>query len=552
MLRSLTIKNLALFKSQEIEFDRGLNIILGETGAGKSLIFDALFFVLSIKTDKLLLRTGEESMRVDAVFEPISENVRQILKENDLDDEELVLSRVLHADGRTSSKVNGSPCAQSVIKKLASELVDSFMQHESMEILKSKNHLQYLDRFCDFGSLKEQLAELLSQLKDTQNRINSLGGDEAERERKRDFLSYQIKEIENSNLKIGEDEQLQEKIKLLESAERIGENLSEVLRLLEGAGGALGNMSASERLLGKLSDLSDFETLIERMESARIEVDDIAAEVKDKLFEAQSDPIELERLNDRKDKIKFLKRKYGDSIEKVLQAKEELITQLDALIDAEDLLQKLQKKKQELQSQIDDVCKKITQIRELGAVKVKKGLESELNDLGMKGVRFEVKFDKKPVSQDGCDDVSFIFSANKGQQLKDLSKTASGGESSRIMLAMKNIFASKSDERTLLFDEIDSGISGEVGNMMAAKLASISRRDQVIAITHLPQVASAGDEFVKVQKFSDENATYSSASKVKGEKIIEEIAHIIGGNNVTEVMLENAKQLFERGRQKQE
>lgn len=552
MLRSLTIKNLALFKSQEIEFDRGLNIILGETGAGKSLIFDALFFVLSIKTDKLLLRTGEESMRVDAVFEPISENVRQILKENDLDDEELVLSRVLHADGRTSSKVNGSPCAQSVIKKLASELVDSFMQHESMEILKSKNHLQYLDRFCDFGSLKEQLAELLSQLKDAQNRINSLGGDEAERERKRDFLSYQIKEIENANLKIGEDEQLQEKIKMLESAERIGENLSEVLRLLEGAGGALGNMSASERLLGKLSDLSDFENLIERMESARIEVDDIASEVKGKLFEAQSDPIELERLNDRKDKIKFLKRKYGDSIEKVLQAKEEFITQLDALIDAEDLLQKLQKKKQELQTQIDDVCKKITQIRELGAVKVKKGLESELNDLGMKGVRFEVKFDKKPVSQDGCDDVSFIFSANKGQQLKDLSKTASGGESSRIMLAMKNIFASKSDERTLLFDEIDSGISGEVGNMMAAKLASISRRDQVIAITHLPQVASAGDEFVKVQKYTDENTTYSSASKVKGEKIIEEIAHIIGGNNVTEVMLENAKQLFERGRQKQE
>ena len=552
MLRSLTIKNLALFKSQEIEFDRGLNIILGETGAGKSLIFDALFFVLSIKTDKLLLRTGEESMRVDAVFEPISENVRQILKENDLDDEELVLSRVLHADGRTSSKVNGSPCAQSVIKKLASELVDSFMQHESMEILKSKNHLQYLDRFCDFGSLKEQLAELLSQLKDAQNRINSLGGDEAERERKRDFLSYQIKEIENANLKIGEDEQLQEKIKMLESAERIGENLSEVLRLLEGAGGALGNMSASERLLGKLSDLSDFENLIERMESARIEVDDIASEVKGKLFEAQSDPIELERLNDRKDKIKFLKRKYGDSIEKVLQAKEEFITQLDALIDAEDLLQKLQKKKQELQSQIDDVCKKITQSRELGAAKVKKGLESELNDLGMKGVRFEVKFDKKPVSQDGCDDVSFIFSANKGQQLKDLSKTASGGESSRIMLAMKNIFASKSDERTLLFDEIDSGISGEVGNMMAAKLASISRRDQVIAITHLPQVASAGDEFVKVQKYTDENTTYSSASKVKGEKIIEEIAHIIGGNNVTEVMLENAKQLFERGRQKQE
>lgn len=201
MLRSLTIKNLALFKSQEIEFDRGLNIILGETGAGKSLIFDALFFVLSIKTDKSLLRTGEDTMRVDAVFSPLSQSVHEILAQNDLDDEELIVSRVLHSDGRTTSKVNCSPCPQAVIKSLAAELVDSFMQHESMEILKSKNHLMFIDRFCEFGDLKQRLAQQLDEIKNIDTRIKELGGDEKQRADKKDMLAFQIAEIEKANLK---------------------------------------------------------------------------------------------------------------------------------------------------------------------------------------------------------------------------------------------------------------------------------------------------------------------------------------------------------------
>lgn len=550
MLRSLTIKNLALFKSQEIEFNRGLNIILGETGAGKSLIFDALFFVLSIKTDKTLLRTGEDTMRVDAVFQPLSNKVHEILKQNDLDDDELIVTRVLYNDGRTSSKVNGSPCPQSLIKSLASELVDSFMQHESMEILKSKNHLTYLDRFCEFGNLKELLSQQIENLKQIENQINSLGGDEKQRADKKDMLEYQIAEIEKADLKIGEDERLEEKIKLLESAERIGESLTEILKMLEGSGGALGNLNMSERLLSKLSDISDFQTLAERISSVTIELDDVASELKDKLDEAQADPIELERLNERKDKIKFLKRKYGGSVDEVLETLKQLKNTLDNLIDAEENLSKLEKQKGEVQKQIENICEQIHSRRLEGAIKVKEGLERELKDLGMKDSKFEVKFTKKPPSFEGFDDVSFVFSANKGQELKDLAKTASGGESSRIMLAMKNMFASKNDERTLLFDEIDSGISGEVGNMMASKLSSIACRDQVVAITHLPQVASAGDEYIKVEKYSNENSTFSKVENIKGEGIIKEIAHIIGGDNVTDVMLANAKQLFERGRRK--
>lgn len=549
MLRSLTIKNLALFKSQEIEFDRGLNIILGETGAGKSLIFDALFFVLSIKTDKSLLRTGEDTMRVDAVFSPLSQSVHEILAQNDLDDEELIVSRVLHSDGRTTSKVNGSPCPQAVIKALAAELVDSFMQHESMEILKSKNHLMFLDRFCEFGDLKQRLAQQLDEIKNIDARIKELGGDEKQRADKKDMLAFQIAEIEKVNLKIGEDEQLDEKIKLLESAEKIGESLTEILKMMEGTGGVLGSLNMSARLLSKLADISGFDELAQRIESAAIELDDVASEIKDKLFEAQADPIELERLNERKAQIKSLKRKYGLSIEDILQRLSEFKDSLDALIDAEDGLNKLEKQKAQVLQNVETLCQQIHEKRLAGATKVKEGLERELKDLGMGGSRFEAKFAKQP-SATGFDDVSFVFSANVGQELKDLAKTASGGESSRIMLAMKNMFASKNDERTLLFDEIDSGISGEIGNMMASKLSSISQRDQVVAITHLPQVASAGDEFIKVEKFAVENSTFSKVNPVKGAAVIKEIAHIIGGDNVTDVMLANAEQLFERGRRK--
>lgn len=548
MLRSLSIKNLALIEKQEIEFDRGLNIILGETGAGKSLIFDALFFVLSLKTDKTLLRTGSEQMRVDAEFYPLSQSVRAILSELEIDEDELIFSRTLHADGRSSIKINGVPCSQSTARRLATELVDCFMQHEGMEILKSKNHLSYLDKFCDFGDLKTRLSELLIEKKNILSSISSLGGSEEERLRRKDILTYQIQEIENVDIKIGEDDEIDARMKLLESSERIAENLSQVATLLDGNGGALQNLGMSERLLTKLSDIENLATLADRISSASIEIDDIAAEIKDTLSNIGSDPNELDRLDSRRDKLKMLKRKYGGSLENVLENLESFRRELDDLEDSAEKLERLNEQLTVTNMQISSLCEQLKKIRQQGAVKIKAGLEKELHDLGMKDVQFEVKFQEKAVSTDGSDDVSFVFSANKGQELKDLAKTASGGESSRIMLAMKNMFARADENRTLLFDEIDSGISGEVGNMMALKLKSISSRDQVLAITHLPQVAASGDHFFKVEKTSDASSTYSRIREINGDEIVHEIAHIIGGNNLTEAMVANARELYLRGR----
>lgn len=548
MLKSLSIKNLALIEKQEIEFDQGLNIILGETGAGKSLIFDALFFVLSLKTDKTLLRTGSELMRVDAQFYPLSQSVKEILASLEIEDDELILSRSLHADGRSSIKINGLPCAQSTAKRLAAELVDSFMQHEGMEILKSKNHLSYLDKFCEFGDLKNKLAALLSEKKDICSSISSLGGSDEDRLRRKDILTYQIDEIEKADVKIGEDDEIDARIKLLESSQRITENLSEVATLLDGNGGAIQNLGMSERLLSKLSDIDNIAALAERISSAAIEVDDITSEIKDVLSNIGSDPNELDRLDSRRDKLKMLKRKYGGTLENVIENLESFKKELDGLDAGAEKLERLNEQLALTNIQISSICAQIKQAREKGAVKIKQGLEKELHDLGMKDVRFEVMFKEKAVSADGNDDVSFVFSANKGQELKDLAKTASGGESSRIMLAMKNMFARADENRTLLFDEIDSGISGEVGNMMALKLKSISTRDQVIAITHLPQVAASGDHFYKVEKHSDSSSTYSEIRQVEGAEIISEIAYIIGGNNLTDAMLKNAEELYQRGR----
>ena len=345
MLKSLTLHNLALFKKQEIEFNEKMNVILGETGAGKSLIFDAINFVLSFKTDKSLLRTGEELMRVDAVFEPIGENVKNLLREMDIDEEEeLVVSRSLHSDGRTSLRVNGTPCSQTFVKQLASELVDTFLQHESLQILKAKNHIGMLDKFCDVASLKTQLKSLIEKKNELLKKLNDLGGDESSRAIKKDFLEFQIKELENANLKIGEDDELDERIKLLQNSEDIAEGLGEVLNSLEGdSHSVLAKLDSASRTVAKLGDIKFLPDITNRLEATSIELDDICSELKNILAEIDSDPLELDRLDQRRDKLRALKRKYGGTIESCQESLKKFKNELDEIIDSKEISEKINK-----------------------------------------------------------------------------------------------------------------------------------------------------------------------------------------------------------------
>ena len=551
MLQSLSIKNFALIKSESIEFGKGLNIFLGETGAGKSLIFDAIFFALGLKSDKSFIRNGEEQLKVDLLFSDLSENIKTELKALDFEDcDEILISRTLNLEGRSSVKINGEIATLATLKNISKFLVDTLVQHESIELLKTKNHLSMLDSFVgkDCVALKQDLSQLLAKVSQIDKKIDSLGGDSAERERRKEILEFQIDEIESAELEIGEDDEIEERLAFLSSAEKIKENLGQVLNLLSsGERGAVGEVSDSVRLLNSLSNIEKIASLQERLNSSKYELEDIYGELESIFDDSNFDEIEYNRLDQRKDLIKKLKRKYGSTIEDVLSFYQKAKEQYDEISSSEITIDKLTKEKSELAVCLEKTASKLSNLRKSKAEIVKQKVITELKDLGMKGTRFEIKFEEKgAIGVDGKDNVIFEFSANEGQEIKNISKTASGGEISRIMLALKNVFTSSEQNKTLLFDEVDSGISGETGNMVAIKLHNISKSDQIICITHLPQVACCGDTFIKVSKTTTNGQTISNAELLSEELVAENIARLISGETLTETALKHAKELRDK------
>ncbi len=547
MLQSLSIKNLALIKNENIEFNDGLNIILGETGAGKSLIFEALFFALGLKTDKALIRNGEESMKVDVLFSNLPVSLKNELENLEIEEtDELLISRTLNCEGRSSIKINGNIATLSSLKNLSKLLVDTLVQHESLELLKTKNHLTMLDSYIGEKaiSLKQEISSLLAEISAINKRIDLLGGDKEERERRKDILLYQIEEIEKAEITLGEDEEIEEKLKLLDSAEKIKETLSYVLSLISNSDkGATSQIDDAYRHLNSLSNIEKISDLQERLGNAKYEVEDIFEELHDIFSSSNFDEIEYARLDQRKDLLKSLKKKYGASLELVLEYYEKIKNQYDDISGSEITIEKLNKEKTALEQKANVIADTLSSLRKKVADEIKEKIVLELKDLGMKGTRFEISFEEKSITLDGKDNVTFNFSANVGQEVKNISKTASGGEMSRIMLAMKNIFTGADRNKTLLFDEVDAGISGETGNMIATKLRNIAGSEQIICITHLPQVASAGHNFIKVAKEVIDGQTISNSSLISENDVPLEIARLIGGQILTDTALSHAKEL---------
>lgn len=550
MLQSLSIKNVALISSLSIDFGKGFNVLLGETGAGKSIIFDALNFVLGAKIDKTLLRTGESEMRVDAVFTDLNLNATAALKELGYEDEDIALSRTYNAEGKSIIRVNGLPTSVSVLKEIGDILVNSYSQHESVDMLKTKNHLIMLDRMGGekIKALKNDVKQLYSQLGEINKKIKALGGDDYERERKKSLLSYQIQEIEDANLQIGEDEKIGERLKLLNSAEKICQSINECEELLtENVSSCANSLQQASIALSGLLSFDKINECKERLDSARYEIEDICQTLVDIRDETDYDEEEFNELDRRHDLIKSLIKKYGGSIEKTLDYLEESKAELDALNDSVNLIEKLEKEKKEITQKLNDEANKLTVERKEIAEEIRQKITNELRELGMKSSSFEVKFSLlDEVQSNGQDDVEFVFSANKGQELKSLSKTASGGELSRFMLAVKNIFAETGSAQTLIFDEIDAGISGETGNIVGQKLKNITKYAQVLCITHLPQVASYGDDFFYVSKMEDRETTTTSVEHLKGDDVIINLAKMVGGNNISDIALSHAKEMRDK------
>ncbi len=552
MLQTLFIKNVALISSLTIDFGRGLNILLGETGAGKSIIFDALNFVLGEKADKTLIRSGEDMMRVDAVFSSLNAQASAQLEELGFSDEELALSRTYSLDGKSVIRVNGVPTSQSVLKEIGSILVNSYSQHESVDLLKVKNHLSMLDKFGgnDIKNLKDIVKEEYQALSEIEKKIKLLGGDDFERERTKSLLAYQIKEIEDARLEVGEDKDLQERLQFLNNAEKIYQAISYCEQLLsDSADSCINELQQSSSYLSAVSGFENIDDCKSRLDSARLEIEDIYQTLLDIKGDAEFDEEEYERLDRRHDLIKSLIKKYGGSIEKTLDYLEQAKAQLDELDDSANLIAKLEQDKKELLARLKNSADNLTETRQKVAQDISIKITKELHELGMKSSLFETKFKKlDEIGYNGQDDVEFVFSANKGQELKSLSKTASGGELSRFMLAVKNIFLSIGSAETLIFDEIDAGISGETGNIVGQKLHKITDFAQVICITHLPQVACYGDDFYYVSKKEDDKSTQTNVKHLEGDEVVSGIARLIAGDNISDIALSHAREMVSLAR----
>lgn len=548
MLQSLSIKNVALIKNIVIDFDKGLNILLGETGAGKSIIFDALNFVLGAKSDKTLIRSGEDSMRVDAVFTDLNDNCKSTLNEYGFEAEEILLSRVLSLDGKSTIRINGNLSTQTILKEIGKVLVDSYSQHESVELLKSKSHLVMLDKFgkSKIEKLKNEVKEKYNNYHNILSEIDRLGGDEYDREREISLLNYQISEIRDADLKMGEDEEIHDRLKFLNNAEKIYQSISMCEEYLDNSSSSC--INSLQQVSNLLSSLSNFDVLSDcknRIDSVRFEVEDIYQTLLDLKSKSEFDENEYERLDRRYDLIKNLEKKYGGSIENVLSYFEKINLRLDELNDSEQILIKLNSNKEKAFNELKEVSEKLSNERKIIAKEIETKILNELQELGMKSSKFEVVFTKlNDYTPNGEDGVEFVFSANKGQEVKSLAKTASGGELSRFMLAIKNIFAEIGSAQTLIFDEIDAGISGETGKIVGEKLKNITCFAQVICITHLPQVACYGNSFFYVSKYENDNETMTQIKRLEDEDIPYNIAKMIVGDNVSEIALSQAKEML--------
>ncbi len=549
MLSSLTLSNFALFKKQTIDFSDGFNCLLGQSGAGKSIIIDALSFVLGAKSDKNFVRSGESLMRVDGVFDGVTEECQQILKEWDIDcDGEIIISRTLSQDGKSTLKINGFPVTAKMLQTLTSKMADFCGQHDSVGLLNVANHLSLLDKFGgkEIEAQKEVVAGIFGRLKETKSKIASLGGNESERAREKDLLTFQIDEIENAHLDITEEETLKERFDFISSSEKIFESLGDVLeKLVDGRDNVTSALYDAKSELSSFSKFKEIDECRERLENAYYEVRDVAETLETIKQNTDFDPRELERIDARLDLIKSLSKKYGRTIEDILAYQEKCQKRLEELESSEEILAKLQFEEEQTEKELLLQCQKLTELRKTCARDFEQKIMAELGDLEMKGTRFVVEFAPCECTAKGADNVKFMFSANRGQEIKDLHKTASGGELSRLLLAFKNVMLGKELVQTVVFDEIDSGISGVTAGKVAEKLVNISKFTQIICITHTPVVASKADQFILVQKEALGEQTTSSATTLTGERAIEEVARLIDGSDkLSATALEHAKKLF--------
>ena len=542
MLNRLYIKNIALIKEADIEFDSGLNVLSGETGSGKSIILDSINFVLGSKADKTMIRHGESEAFVKAEFsvDEKSEAV-SLLKGYDIESEgEIVISRRFGIDGKNSIKINGNTVSLSMLKAVTMHIVDVHGQSEHFFLLNESNQLKVIDNLLgEKGeNIKKQLANLLADKRQYMEKISLLGGNEAERERKLDLLNYQIREIENADLKSGELDELKDRRNKILNVEKILTAVNFVNDCLSGDGGISDSLYSASRELLRISGISEeYNNILVRLESVNDDVSDIAATLSDIADNLTFDENEAQNVEERISLIKSLIKKYGATEEEIIAYKDRATEERDSILNSSELLEKYSKQIEECDNNIYNLCVELSKLRRHVAQVFSRSIESELKTLNIPDAVFNIKFSDftretaKLHSNNGSDEIVFEFSANKGEPVKPLSKVISGGEISRFMLAVKTQLKDLNGISTYIFDEIDAGISGYTADMVAKKFKKIAVCTQILAVSHLPQICAASDAQYLIFKKEEDGITCTNISKLNGEQKIDEIVRLIGNVN---------------------
>ena len=547
MLSLLHIENIAVIERSDISFDRGFNVLTGETGAGKSIVIDAISAILGERAYRDMIRTGTTKASVRAVFTQVPE--LPWFQENGVEyDAETVIQREIHLDGKNVCRVNGALVSVSILRKLGIQLINIHGQHDSASLFDEENHLSFLDSFADNEALRADYLSKYDSVAKLRREIDRMTMDESEKLRRMETLRYQIAEIEKAELEAGEDDALEERRKLLQNAEKLSNGMDEAVECLYGgddSDGAAGLLAQAEYALAKLARFSEsFASFHERVNDLKYQVQDIAEEVRDARDELSYSADELERIEERLDIIHKLRRKYGTTCADILEYLEKAKKELDDIEFADDHLERLKKKLRKAEKEAWDAAILLRDNRKKTAVSMSERILTELSQLDMPRVQFSCEFRETELSPNGADAVAFYMSANAGEALKPMSKVASGGELARIMLAMKNVLAEKDDVATLIFDEVDTGVSGRAAQKVAQKLRAVAQHKQVLCVTHLPQLAALANTHLLIAKSEREGRTFTSVTPLDVEGRKRELARIIGGTNITETTLKSAEEML--------
>lgn len=549
MLSNLQIENIAVIKSASIDFENGFNVMTGETGAGKSIVIDSLNAILGERTSRELIRSGADSASVCAEFQNVGDNVKNELEKLGIEkDDTLIVSRKLTPDGKNVCRINGMPATVSMLKALGVQLVNIHGQLDNQSLLSPETHCSFIDKLAGSGRELNEFKELYSLYIKKENELKSLNTDINEKNRRLDILNYQIEEIQKADIRPGEKDELTEKLGFLRNAEKVLDLLHTAYAALNGddemPGAADVAADAASKLLSAADYSSDFTETANGVNDAAMNLSAYTEELRDKIYSLDYDPNETERAEERLDVIYRLSQKYGDSEEDILAYLENAEKERDALSFSDERAEQLRAETEKAYNEALAAAKKLSEIRIEAGKKFSADVERELAFLDMPSVKFIVNDSVGELYENGIDNIEFLLSANAGEEPKPLSKIASGGELSRIMLAIKCVLSELDDIDTLIFDEIDSGVSGRAALKIAAKMKELSKTHQVICVTHLAQIAAFADEHKLISKEEKDGRTYTCIASLDYNGRKYELARIMGGLTVTQSILNSAEELL--------